>query len=118
MITEKKIQNLISSDSSSIDADVFLNKLHRTRENKLQNQNRLKYGISSLVIVFLVGVLSISQLNNSVDTQYNQYFTDSEMTEEMIDEYYDELMVYLVDETDDIWSTMEFFYEIDNPNDN
>ena len=56
--------------------------------------------------MLLIGILAITQLNNN--NSDNQYITDAEMTEEMLDEYYDELMVYLVEESDDIWSTMSF----------
>ena len=109
MNTEQKIQNLFSDDHSTIDASNFLDKLHATRERKILKQQRLSYGISSFVVVLLVGMLAITQLdNNAVDIQY---YADAGITEEMMEEYYDELAVYLVEQSDDIWATMEFFYQ-------
>ncbi len=112
MNIEKQIQSLFSDDSSTIDADNFLDRLHTTRERKIRNQQRLSYSISSLVVVLLVGILAITQLNNNAfDVQYTQSFADAGISEEMLDEYYNDLAVYLVEESDDIWATMEFFYE-------
>ncbi len=115
MNIEKQIQSLFSDDSSTIDVSNFLDKLHTTQERKIRNQQRYSYGISSLVVVLLVGILAITQLNNNAsDLQYNQYFADADITEEMMEEYYDELTVYLVEQSDDIWTTMEFFYDVNN----
>ncbi len=115
MNIEKEMQNLFSDDHSAIDADKFLDRLHSTRDRKVRNQQRLSYSISSFVVVLLVGLLSITQLNDSAsDIQYNQYFADADISEEMMEEYYDEISLYLVEESDDIWSTMEFFYDVNN----
>lgn len=112
MNIEKQIQSMFSDDSSTIDADNFLDKLHSKRESRIRNQQRLSYGVSSFVVVLLVGILAITQLNNNaVDIQY---YVDASITEEMMEEYYDELAVYLVEQSDDIWATMEFFYEVNN----
>jgi len=115
MNIEKKMQNLFSDDHSAIDADKFLDRLHSTRDRRIRNQQRLSYSISSFVIVLLVGLLSISQLNdNASDIQYNQYFADADISEELMEEYYDEISLYLVEQSDDILSTMEFFYDVNN----
>ncbi len=115
MNIEKQIQNLFFDDHSTIDAGNFLDKLHATRESRIRNQQRVSYGISSLVVVLLVGILAITQLdNNASDIQYNQYFADVNITEEMMEEYYDEIAIYLVEQSDDIWTTMEFFYDVNN----
>ena len=115
MNIEKQIQSLFTDDYSSIDTDNFLDKLHATRERKIRNQQRFSYGVSSLVVVLLVGILAITQLNNNnYDIQNNRYFIDTNITEEMIEDYYDELAVYLVEQSDDIWTTMEFFYDVNN----
>ncbi|MEE8340887.1 MAG: hypothetical protein V3R52_02180 [Candidatus Neomarinimicrobiota bacterium] len=115
MNIEKQIQYLLSDDYSKIDAGNFLDKLHATRERKIRNRQRFSNTVSSLIVVFLVGVLAITQLNNTAsDAQYFQYLADANITEEMVEEYYDELAVYLVQQSDDIWTTMEFFYKVNN----
>ncbi|NHZ85094.1 MAG: hypothetical protein GWP19_04340 [Planctomycetia bacterium] len=112
MNIEKQIQSLFSEEHAVIDSNSFLDRLHSTREKRIRNQQRISYGISMSVIVLLVGILAITQLdNNAFDIQYNQYFADAGISEEMLDEYYNDLAVYLVEESDDIWATMEFFYE-------
>ena len=117
MNIEDKIQNLFTDENSSIDADKFMDNLHKTRERKLQNKQRLSYGISSLIVILLVGILSITQLsNNSLYMQLEQYYLTEEMSDEMIEEYYNDLMIYLADQSDDIWSTMELYYEVNNEN--
>ena len=64
MNIEDKIKNLFTDEKSSINADNFMDNLHKIRERKLQNKQRLSYGISSLVVILLVGIVSITQLNN------------------------------------------------------
>ena len=111
MNIEKQIQNLFTEEHADINPDSFLDRLHNTREKRLRNQQRLSYGISMSVIVLLVGVLAFTQLsNNASSIQYEEYIISENFTEEMTEEYYDELAVYLVENSDDIWSTMEFFY--------
>lgn len=117
MNIEDKIQKLFTDENSSIDADRFLDNLHKTREKKMQNRQRLSYGISSLVVILLVGIVSITQLNNnSIDMPLEQYYSTEEMSDEMIEEYYNDLMIYLADQSDDIWSTMDLYYEVNNEN--
>ncbi len=112
MNIEKQIQNLFSEETAEINADRFLDRLYTTREKRIRNHQRLSYGISMSVIVLLVGVLAFTQLsNNASSVQYEEYLISENITEEMAEEYYDELAVYLVEQSDDIWSTMEFFYD-------
>ena len=112
MNIEKQIQNLFSEEHADINSDSFLDRLHNTREKRIRNQQRLSYGLSMSVIVLLVGVLAFNQLsNNASNVQYEEYLISENITEEMAEEYYDELAVYLVENSDDIWSTMEFFYD-------
>ena len=109
---EDQLQNLLKDGQPELNTDGFLNKLHATRAKRLRNRQRFTQGISATVIVLLVGVLTITQLDKEAPyDQYNQYYADLGMTEEMLEEYYDDLAVYLVEESDDIWATMEFFYE-------
>lgn len=117
MDLEQNIQKLFDDQSSEIDADNFLAKLHKTREIRLRNKQRLAYGVSTLVVVMLVGIISITQFSTkSTPVNYDYYLTSGEMSEEMVDQYYDELMIYLADLSDDVWSTMELYYEISNEN--
>jgi hypothetical protein len=117
MNIEKQIQNLFSKDQNHIDADNFLDKLHSTRENKLRKQQRFAYGISAMAVILIIGLFTITQLRNDAsDIQYNQYYAATDLSEEMIDEYYDDLMIYLADQSEDIWSTMEFYYEVNSEN--
>jgi len=117
MNIEKQIQNLFTQDQNHLDADNFLDKLHSARENKLRKQQRFAYGISAMAVILIVGIFAFTQLrNNASDIQYNQYYADAELSEDMIDEYYDDLMIYLAYQSEDIWSTMEFYYEVNSEN--
>jgi len=112
MNIEKKIQNIFTEEYADINPDSFLDRLHNTREKRIRNQQRLSYGISMSVIILLVGALAFTQLsNNASSIQYEDYITSENISDEMAEEYYDELTVYLVENSDDIWSTMEFFYD-------
>ena len=97
MNIEKKIQNLFTGEHADINPDSFLDRLHNTREKRIRNQQRLSYGISMSVIVLLVGVLAFTQLsNNASSIQYEDYIISENISDEMAEEYYDELAVYLV----------------------
>ncbi|MBU0529357.1 hypothetical protein KKF86_06330 [bacterium] len=112
MNIEKQIQNLFSEDQNHINVDNFLDKLHKTHENKIRKQQRFAYGISAMAVILIVGIFTFTQLTNDAsDIQYEEYLLSEDITEEMAEEYYDELAVYLVENSDDIWSTMEFFYD-------
>ena len=112
MNIEKKIQNIFTEEYADINPNSFLDRLHNTREKRIRNQQRLSYGISMSVIILLVGALAFTQLsNNASSIQYEDYITSENISDEMAEEYYDELTVYLVENSDDIWSTMEFFYD-------
>jgi len=112
MNIEKKIQNLFTEEHADINPASFLDRLHNTREKRIRNQQRLSYGISMSVIVLLVGALAFTQLsNNASSIQYENYIISENISDDMAEEYYDELAVYLVENSDDIWSTMEFFYD-------
>ena len=113
MKIEKQIQNLFTEEHADINLDSFLDRLHNTREKRIRNQQRLSYGISMSVIVLLVGALAFTQLsNNASSIQYENYIISENISDDMAEEYYDELAVYLVENSDDIWSTMEFFYDV------
>lgn len=117
MELEQKIQNLFTDHDADIDADTFITNLHQTREFRMRNKQRLTYGVSSLIVVLLVGVISITQLEtNRLNPTFDYYYTTEEMSADVIDEYYDDLMIYLADQSDDIWSTMELYYEINYEN--
>ena len=117
MDLEEKIQHLFTDQKSEIDADGFIKNLHHTREVKMRNKQRLAYGVLSLMVVLLVGIISITQLStNTLNTNYDYYFSTNDISEEMIDEYYDDLMIYLADQSDDIWSTMELYYAVNSEN--
>ena len=112
MNIEKQIQNLFSEEHADINPDSFLDRLHNTRERNIRNQQRLSYGISMSVIVLLVCVLAFTQLsNNASSIQYEEYIISENISDEMAEEYYDELAIYLVENSDDIWATVEFFYD-------
>ncbi len=112
MNIEKQFQNLFSEEHADINPDSFIDRLHATREKRVRNQQRLSYGISMSVIVLLVGVLAFTQLSNNASIiQYEEYLVSENISEDMVEEYYDELAIYLVENSDDIWSTMEFFYD-------
>ena len=112
MNIENQIQNLISEEHAVIDPDSFLDRLHSTRQKRNRNRQRLSYGISMSIIVLLVGVIAFTQLSNTASSvQFEEYLISANITDDMAEEYYDELAVYLVESSDDIWSTMEFFYD-------
>jgi hypothetical protein len=109
MNIDDKIQKLFSLEETSLNTEKFIENLHSTQKRRVRRTQNITYGLSSLVVLLLVGIMSISQLttNGNEYTKYNSI----EITDDELEEYFDDLIVYLVKESDDVWSVMEFFYE-------
>jgi len=111
---EDQIKSIIRAGESIPDQDQFISRLHQRRRQEILNRHRLFSGVSALALVVMVMLLAISQLNNQPGyPPEKEYY--SEMTEPdsaQIAEFLDEAALYLLDQSDDIWSTLEFLTEI------
>ena len=109
----KKIQN---EDAGNIDLKNFINNLHRKRAQNDVRISRIVNGIMSLSILAFFSFITVSQLayepGTFTSTDLIPYFEMDADTES----YVIDLAAYLIDSSNDIWETLNFFEEINFDN--
>ena len=116
MNIEQQIKKIQNEDSGSIDSQSFINNLHMKRAQNNARLSHLINGAMSLCVLALFSILAVSQLAYEPGT-----FTSTDLTplKEMDVEtasYVVDLATYLVDSSNDIWNTLDFFEEINFDN--
>jgi hypothetical protein len=112
---EAKLKDQFVGPDSEIDADAFIKNLHKTRIKKAAQFQRIKTGIVSSVFLIIVGLFTIFQLDENAPGihEYQQELFQLGITEEYEEEFNNYLAYYLVDESEDIWTTLSFLYDSD-----
>lgn len=110
MDIEKKLESVFASNIE-INPDEIIDRFHYQRVIRNRQKRRLLNGAAAAVIILLVGVFSISLFNghSSIILTENQPASiEDTLTDEMVDGF----AYYLIDESKDIWETLEFLNEI------
>jgi len=112
---ESKLKKIFEPVNVEIQADSFLDNLHQVRNRQEIRLQRLKSGIITSTFVLILGIITLLKLNDNAAglQKYNYELFQLGMTEESQAEFNDEMAFYLVNDSDDIWSTLSFFYESD-----
>ena len=111
---ESRLTKLIVSNHTVTDSDDFIERLHtRRRKSALQRQQR-KAGIMAFALVALVTIFSQLQINSTANRlallEENYLSPDYLATTE---QFVDEAAMFLLNQSDDIWATLEFFDAIE-----
>ncbi len=112
---ESKLKKMFEPINTEIQADSFLDNLHQVRNRQEIRLQRLKSGIITSTFVLILGIITLLKLDDNAAglQKYNYELFQLGMTEESQAEFNDEMAFYLVNDSDDIWSTLSFFYESD-----
>jgi len=112
---ESKLKKIFEPVNVEIQADSFLDNLHQVRKLQEIRLQRLKSGIITSTFVLILGIITLLKLDDNAAglQKYNYELFQLGMTEESQAEFNDEMAFYLVNDSDDIWSTLSFFYESD-----
>jgi hypothetical protein len=112
---ESKLKKMFEPINAAIQADSFLDNLHQVRNRQEIRLQRLKSGIITSTFVLILGIITLLKLDDNAAglQKYNYELFQLGMTEESQAEFNDEMAFYLVNDSDDIWSTLSFFYESD-----
>jgi len=112
---ESKLKKIFEPVNVEIQADSFLDNLHQVRNRQEIRLQRLKSGIITSTFVLILGIITLLKLDDNAAglQKYNYELFQLGMTEESQAEFNDEMAFYLVNDSDDIWSTLSFFYESD-----
>jgi len=110
MNIEKHLESIFDSNNE-INPDELMGRFHRQRIKRNRHKHQLMNGMAATVIILFVGVFSVNLFNGHntpiVIENYSETMDDA-YTDEMVEEF----ALYLMDESEDIWETLEFLNEI------
>ena len=116
MNIEEQFKKLLNSSSDAIDSDIFLKNLHLERLRRSEKKLKLYNGAVSFCFVIVLGFITMNQLTNDPDVYASvDLYSYQEMDEET-EEYMNDLAFYLINTSDDIWQTIDFFETINLEN--
>jgi len=116
MNIEEQFKKLLNTSSDRIDSDVFLKNLHSERLRRTEKKLKLYNGALSFCFVIALGFITMNQLTNDPDVYASvDLYSYQEMDEET-EEYMNDLAFYLINTSDDIWQTIDFFETINFEN--
>ncbi len=97
------------------DPDQFINRLHDARLEANIRKTRRFSAVQAFAVLLIVGFLSFSGLSNQqVTNQSNALIWSSyQIPDSLVSNYQNDIAYYLIDESDDIYSTAEFLNSID-----
>tara|TARA_B000000475_G_C15650132_1_gene305331 strand:- start:133 stop:516 length:384 start_codon:yes stop_codon:yes gene_type:complete len=116
MNIEQQIKKIQNEDSGSIDTQSFINNLHIKRAQNNARLSHLINGTVSLCVLALLSILTVSQLAYEPGTFASTDLTPLEEMDAETESYVIDLATYLVDSSNDIWNTLDFFEEINFDN--
>ena len=116
MNIEQQIKKIQNEDSGSIDTQSFINNLHMKRAQNNARLSHLINGTVSLCVLALLSILTVSQLAYEPGTFASTDLTPLEEMDAETESYVIDLATYLVDSSNDIWNTLDFFEEINFDN--
>ena len=111
---ESRLTEVIVSNHTVTDSDDFIERLHtRRRKSVLQRQQR-KSGVMALALVALVTIFSQLQINSTVNRL--ALLEENYLSQEYLattEQFMDETAMFLLNQSDDIWATLEFFDDVE-----
>lgn len=116
MNIDKQIKKIQNEDVGNIDSQSFVNNLHRKR---IQNDARSAQAISGIIsfcILVIFSFLTVSQLAYEPGSFASTDLIPYEEMDAETEDYVIDLAAYLVNSSNDIWETLNFFDEINFDN--
>jgi hypothetical protein len=116
MNIDKQIKKIQNEDVGNIDSQSFVNNLHRKR---IQNDARSAQAISGIIsfcILVIFSFLTVSQLAYEPGSFASTDLIPYEEMDTETEDYVIDLAAYLVNSSNDIWETLNFFDEINFDN--
>ncbi|MFQ6605804.1 MAG: hypothetical protein ACE5D8_09670 [Fidelibacterota bacterium] len=113
MNVESTLKYMLHHREDQIDSDVLLQRFHSLRAERYRRRSQRVTGIAALLLLGLVSILTLQQISSApFDSGLTVESTDV-YEEELTEDVYLEFASYLVDESEDLWETVEFLYDID-----
>ena len=111
---ESRLTKLIVSNHTVTDSDDFIERLYTRRRKSAMQQQQRKSGVMAIALVALVTIFSQLQINST--TSRLAFLEENYVSAEdfaISEQFMDETALFLLNQSDDIWATLEFFDDID-----
>jgi len=116
MNIDKQIKKIQNEDVGNIDSQSFVNNLHRKRIHNDARSAQAISGIISFCILVIFSFLTVSQLAYEPGSFASIDLIPYEEMDSETEDYVIDLAAYLVNSSNDIWETLNFFDEINFDN--
>lgn len=116
MNIDKQIKKIQNEDVGNIDSQSFVNNLHRKRIHNDARSAQAISGIISFCILVIFSFLTVSQLAYEPGSFASTDLIPYEEMDSETEDYVIDLAAYLVNSSNDIWETLNFFDEINFDN--
>lgn len=112
---EQWIRDIPAGANSSPEADRFLDTLHYRRQRRAQQRQRLTTGFAALMLIVALGIGLFDRLDPRAPLIQYDYLVASQygITPEEEQQFISDAALYLLEESDDLYSTLAFFENID-----
>jgi hypothetical protein len=111
---ETRLKRSLAVQDETIDEERFLLRLESRRREAAERKERLISGVSAVLLLLFVGYGVISQLDpGGLDDWYTD-ISETQWVDPAVEaQFIDDLAYYLVEESEDIWSTLEFLETVE-----
>ncbi len=122
---ESKIRQILSDSDRTIDKEQFINNLTKVRYKHQLKRSQTISSVLAICLIMAVSLTSYFELDQGIiHSSGNYYFSDGNMfhsefdQDNFIDNDYllDDLVIYIMEEEDDIWTAFTFLDEIEFDN--
>ncbi|MFQ6611506.1 MAG: hypothetical protein ACE5D2_00185 [Fidelibacterota bacterium] len=113
MDINQRINMVRAMDSSSPNAEEFLNKLKGSILYREQKQKQFLQAVSAALLVLLLGLFTVQQLQENPEDMVVVDLFPVEAPEPESEEFIYEMASYLVDQSNDMIETLAFLEEVD-----
>ena len=112
---EAKLRKTFSSTNEMLDPEQFINKLTTARYAQALKGSQALSGYLALIVVLFVGILGYNELDQGailLDGSY-YYSTSIDFDQDEDSEYFDDLVLYIMEQEEDIWMAFSFLDELE-----
>ena len=112
---EAKLRKTFSSTSEMLDPEQFINKLTTARYAQALKRSQAISGYLALIVVLFVGILGYNELDQGAILMEGSYYysTTIDFDQDEDSEYIDDLVLYIMEQEEDIWMAFSFLDELE-----
>ena len=112
---EAKLQKTFSGTSEMLDPEQFINNLTSARYAQALKRSQAISGYLALIVVLFVGILGFNELDQGAILMDGSYYYSTSIDYDQNDdsEYFDDLVLYIMEQEEDIWMAFSFLDELE-----